>query len=51
MFLLCIDEALMQEKLFWMTQVGPGQVCTLCLGSLCVYWDSDDELWLVWSFR
>lgn len=33
--LLCTDEALMQEKLFCMTQVGPGQVHTLCLGSPC----------------
>lgn len=49
--LLFIDEALMQEKLFWMTQVGPGQVHTLCLGSSCVYWDGGDGWWLVWNFR
>lgn len=33
----------MQEKLFWMTQVGSGQVHTLCLGSPSVYWDDNDE--------
>lgn len=41
----------MQEKLFWTTQVDPGQVHTLCLGSSCVYWDGGDGWWLVWNFR
>lgn len=51
MLLLCIDEALMQEKLFWMTQVDPGEVHTLCLGCPCVYWDGDWHGTLDWRVR
>ncbi|XP_017930587.1 integrin alpha-9-like [Manacus vitellinus] len=37
----------MREKLFQMTQVDPGHMHTLCLGSSCVYWDGDDGWVLV----
>lgn len=41
----------MLEKLFQMTQVDPGEVHTLCLGSPCVYWDGDWCGTLDWRVR
>lgn len=37
-----IDRIWMQEKLFQVSQVA----LDMCLGSSCIYWDSDDGWWL-----
>lgn len=41
-----IDQTPMQEQLFQVAQVDPGDVHTLCLGSPCVYLDGDNGCWL-----